>query len=141
MNQQKLLGNWMLTECKSYADSHNVDYAFGEYPVGYLFYLPDGHFSVCLMNANRTPLTSNDKDGLSIEDKANMSDEFFAYFGHYEFDGEKVLHHIETCTRPDWIGTTKTRFVEFKNDRLILTTAPFVFNGKKVYFEVVWKRC
>ena len=113
---QKLLGSWSLTDCKSYTDANEVEYTFGENPQGYLLYLPDGHFSVCLMNAKRTSLMGNDKDGWTAEDMENMNKEFFAYFGRYEFDGEKVLHHIEMCTRPDWVGTTKTRFVEFKDN-------------------------
>jgi hypothetical protein len=52
-----------------------------------------------------------------------------------------VIHHIEVCSYPNWIGNAQERFVKREGDLLVLsTTKPVTIQGVARSAELVWER-
>jgi len=62
--------------------------------------------------------------------------------GTYTTKGDSVLHHVEVCKAPDWVGTDQPRLVRLNGDTLSLRTQPIVSvgDGKLYVYVLVWKR-
>jgi hypothetical protein len=39
-------------------------------------------------------------------------------------DEDTVIHHIEVCSYPNWIGNAQVRFARLEGDLLTLSTKP-----------------
>jgi len=136
-----IVGAWRLHSCKNiFTETSKVAYPFGEEAKGYVMYQPDGYFALSLTSKDRTLCASDSPFDVSEAEKLNIADEFFAYFGRYEFQNDKVIHKIEQCTFPNWIGKELLRYAALNGKILILTTDPFLYEGKKAIAEVIWKR-
>ena len=44
-------------------------------------------------------------------------------------DRNTVIHHIEVCSYPNWIGNAQVRFADLDGDLLTLSTKPMTFQG------------
>jgi len=52
-----------------------------------------------------------------------------------------VIHHIEVCSYPNWIGNAQERFVKLDGGVLVLsTTKPMIVQGVTRSAELVWER-
>jgi len=40
-----------------------------------------------------------------------------------------VIHHIEVCSYPNWIGNAQVRFAKLDGNLLTLSTKPMMFQG------------
>ena len=49
-----------------------------------------------------------------------------AYSGAYTLEGNKVTHKIEISWNQAWTGTNQQRFVEVKDNQLIIKTPPII---------------
>ena len=65
-----------------------------------------------------------------------------AYSGAYSLEGNKVTHKIEVSWNQAWTGTNQHRFVEVKDDQLIIKTPPIIspISGKESVSTLVWER-
>jgi hypothetical protein len=89
MTQNSLVGTWKLLSLEFRFEDGQVIYPFGKTPIGYLIYTEQGYISVNIMNANRSPFSSEDITKLSKEEKAAAFETCVAYGGQYEIKGEK----------------------------------------------------
>ena len=55
-------------------------------------------------------------------------------------DQDTVIHHIEVCSYPNWIGNAQVRFAKLDGDLLMLSTKPMTFQGVERKAELVWER-
>jgi len=48
---------------------------------------------------------------------------FIAYFGTFDVDeaAKTVIHHVQACLVPSWVGTDLKRTYQFAGNRLTLT--------------------
>jgi hypothetical protein len=51
-----------------------------------------------------------------------------------------VIHHIEVCSYPNWIGNAQVRFAKREGDLLVFSTKPMTFQGVTRSAELVWER-
>jgi hypothetical protein len=51
-----------------------------------------------------------------------------------------VVHQIEVCCYPNWIGDAQARFARVDGDLLTLSTKPMTFQGVERTAELVWER-
>jgi len=51
-----------------------------------------------------------------------------------------VIHHIEVCSYPNWIGNAQVRYAKLDRDVLVLSTKPMIFQGVERRAELVWDR-
>jgi hypothetical protein len=50
-----------------------------------------------------------------------IADGYVGYYGRFTLDGKTLIHHIEACTLPAWVGTDQKRQYEFIGSHLALT--------------------
>ncbi len=57
---------------------------------------------------------------------------YYAYFGTYEVDEKQgvVRHYVQASLWPEEVGRLYTRSIELSDDRLRLTTPPFLWAGE-----------
>jgi hypothetical protein len=117
-----------------------VNYPFERDAVGYLSYTQEGYMAVAMMWANRSKFASADLRAASPEERLAAFDTYASYCGRYEVRGTTVVHRIELCLYPNWIGADEERYFEFSGNELILRTAPMMIGGVELTGRVIWQR-
>ena len=140
--KEMLLGTWKLVSCGGYWSDGRVTYPYGENPEGLLVYDSGGHFSGQLQGQGRPLFESgNLLKGAPEEIKAAFEG-YVAYYGTYEVDEEagSLTHHVQGSLFPNGVGNTQTRLYEFKDEKLSLTTLPFVGKRNQLTLTLLWER-
>src|SRR5215207_3428430 len=140
MASNPFIGTWRLVSFEHRTLDGQIICPQGDNPLGYLIYNEQGYMSVAFMSAHRVGFASGDIRGGSAEEKVAAFDSYISLCGKYEIEGQKVYHHIEVSLFPDWIGVTQERFFEFTENRLSLSAAPFLLNGRQRTVHVIWER-
>ena len=122
-----IVGTWQLTSYSQvFLDTKEVTLPFGENPTGYIQYSPAGHVVVYL-SEGAVPRTAtavySDAERAAVH-KGIVG----AYAATYRIEGNKVIHHVLTAWRPEWIGTDQVRYFELSGDNLVIKTAPAKFS-------------
>jgi hypothetical protein len=117
-----------------------VNHPFGHNPVGYIVYSGDGYMSVAFMSAERIPFASGDPFSASGDEIEAAFHSYFSYAGPYEIDVNKVIHHIQVCIFPNWIGVDQERFFKLDGSRLTLSTPPILQKGTEQTAHLIWER-
>lgn len=115
VSQLSFVGAWKLLTQIEIRDGRETQ-PRGDYPRGLLIYLPDGTMSVQLMRAERGQFTDLNSLQTALE-------EYLGYYGRYTVDEAAgvVVHHVEGCSFPHWIGTDQVRRYRFEGKQLILS--------------------
>lgn len=127
-----ILGAWSLVSSINYCDDAGTP-SFGAPPLGQLQYTADGRMGAFLMNpawvqAGRT--------------EADSFDEFFAYAGRWQLEGDRMTHFIDFASVPTKVGTRFVRtVVPVSADRMELVTAAETSRSGRVYVtRLTWER-
>lgn len=136
-----IIGTWRLLSWETSADGEPVERPFGEHPLGYVVYTPDGHMITTISMADR-PLTGGDLLSSSDADRARAFGTFQAYSGTFRVDGDDVVHIVEMSLFPDWSGTEQHRHVGLSADgsTLTLSTDPIPTSGGMRRHRLAWER-
>ncbi len=137
--QDQLVGTWRLLSATASTDKGDKRDAFGKSPTGLLTYTGDGRMSVAIAEGGRKALSS-DRVSAPAEERAQAFATFLAYAGGYSRKDEKVIHHVEISSFPNWVGTDLVRTCALEGDRLTLTTPPLSAGGVLRTTELVWER-
>ncbi len=132
-----LIGSWALDAFELQATDGTITHPYGEDLTGYLFYNEDGYMSAAFMSAARS--SSGDGD-LSQAIQTNTYDQFMAYTGPFEIQGDKITHRVEVSSLSVWIGTVQERWFKIDGDRLELLTAPLSVGGDAPVGRLTWHR-
>jgi len=132
--RKRLIGVWKVSSIEVLADG-NVLYPYGEHPVGRLTYDEAGRMSAHIMQSGRQSSVS-DPDAIaraSAKELRQIAEGYVAYYGSFTIDEENrtVIHHVEACTLPAWVGTDQKRQYEFDGPRLVLRSGAH---------KLVWER-
>jgi len=132
-----LVGTWRLI---SYAelDDAGATHPWGESVVGRITYEPSGRMAVQMAKANRPRLSNSDLTALRQDEYREAFLSYFSYFGRYTVQDGAVVHHVESASIADWVGTDQVRYCEMEGRRLTLRTAPL--NGREAVLVAVWER-
>jgi hypothetical protein len=120
--RQALLGTWRLINFEVNVDGRVVK-PFGEKPLGYLVYTPDGYVFVNLAARERPELFGGSKGRgpvLLETAEANTPFGFIGHCGTFEVGDGQVIHHYEVSFRPSYDGGAEVRSVALSGDQLIL---------------------
>ena len=134
------IGVWKLLRCERKAKDGAVDYPYGEKPVGRITYDKAGRMSAQLMRPGRHSTVPPGSNLIAAKASAaeirEAVDGFIAYFGTFDVDESKhtVIHHVQACLVPSWVGTDLHRTYRFDANRLILTATT---TG---VLELTWER-
>ncbi len=138
--KDSVIGTWRIVSTEVRSEDGQVTYPDGRNPQGYLIYTPEGYFSITIMRSDRPRYASDDFRGGTTEEKAMATETFVSYSGTYSLGEGTVTHHIVTSLFPNWVGTDQQRFIEVDNGNLLLSTPPFLINGKEQKAYLVWER-
>ncbi len=139
--KNKLVGTWRLVSVVSKTDQGDVNKTvYGEHPKGLITYGADGRMMVIITEDGRKPLSVNDRVAAPIEERAQAFSSMTAYAGTYTFSGDKLVHHVEVASIPNWVGSDQSRTVKIQGDRLSIAT-PRLSRGLTMQtFELTWER-
>jgi hypothetical protein len=142
LKAEDLVGTWRLRSWRNVASDGSAVDPLGEKPVGYLFYNHDGYMSVEIMAAHRAPYHDPDAFGGTPAERSEAISTYLSYSGPFEVlaDQDTVIHHIEVCSYPNWIGNAQVRFAKLDDDELTLSTKPMTFQEVERTAELVWER-
>lgn len=135
--RSRFIGVWKLVSFELKSMNGEVSYPYGERPVGRLTYDPAGRMSAQLMRSGRSRASGRTLRGASVDALREAVDSFIAYFGTYDINdtSRTVIHHVQACLIPSWVGTDLKRTYEFEGNRLILTAVSEDGVGR-----LVWER-
>ncbi|HMG25340.1 MAG TPA: lipocalin-like domain-containing protein [Acidimicrobiia bacterium] len=137
-----LVGTWRLRSWKNTGSDGSVVDPLGENPVGFISYHDHGYMSVEIMAEGRTPFRDDDVLGGTPEERSAAISTYLGYAGPFEVRADEgaVVHHIEVCSFPNWVGDAQVRFAELDGDTLTLSTKPMTFQGVERTAALVWDR-
>jgi hypothetical protein len=141
MTPNPLIGTWRLVswENRSLVDGQ-ISYPLGKDAAGYIMYNQDGYMFVAIMGPNRLKFAANDLLSGTPVEEAQAEETYVSYCGKYDFDGDKVVHHVELSLFPNWVGVDQERLVELKGNRLTLSTPPILLRGIQQTAHLIWER-
>ena len=134
-NQQRIggqiHGTWELEKWTTTLADGTVIYPFGEEAYGKLIYDEYGQMTALFMADDRDLMSSADIRERKPEEALLAFNTFFAYAGPYTIDQDSsfVLHTVEACSNPNWVGRTQKRQFNLQKDKLILSTPPIAVEG------------
>jgi hypothetical protein len=137
---QQFVGAWRLVSWENRSAEGQTTYPFGPDAAGYIVYTISGHVSVAITRANRPHFATGDPLGGSDEERAAAAASCIAYAGTYDVHEDAVTHRIEVSLFPNWAGAVQQRFYEFDSDRLSLSTAPMLLDGREQRAYLIWER-
>jgi hypothetical protein len=140
MTPNPLIGTWRLVswENRSLVDGQ-ISYPLGKDAAGYIMYNQDGYMFVAIMGPNRLKFAANDLLSGTPEEEAQAEETYVSYCGQYDFDGDKVVHHVELSLFPNWVGVDQERLVELTGNRLTLSTPPILLRGIQQTAHLIWE--
>ena len=120
---ERFIGTWKLMSYENRSEDQ-VTYPLGKNPVGYIMYNAEGYMAVALMASNRKRFLSMDILGGTTEEIVAAYGTYLSYCGKYAVTEDRVIHHVEVSSYPNWIGEDQVRFYKFEGNKLILSTPP-----------------
>ncbi len=106
--------------------------AHGSEPIGRISYDASGRMWAMIFPPGRKPVTQS---STPEEYRATMRG-VVAYYGTYTVDEttDRVIHHVEAASNPDWIGDDFIRWYRFENGNLVISLNPRFDN------PLLWER-
>lgn len=142
MTTENFVGTWKLRSLESQRSTGEVTTPFGKDIFGILMYDPAGHMSVQIMRTDRPNFASGERSKATQAEIEAAFHSMLTYYGTYDVDLEArlVTHEVESCSFPNWTGTTLQRNFEFFDNKLRLKTLPFQVGDATVISDLVWER-
>lgn len=140
MEVNSFVGTWRLVSMELRDAMGQVSYPFGRDALGFIMYTADGYMTANIMRPNRSLFAAGDLLAGAVEEQAAAAASYISYAGPYELREDRVIHRVEVSLFPNWVGTIQERFFEFADDRLSLSTAPLLLDGRERRAYLVWER-
>jgi hypothetical protein len=135
--RDQFIGAWRLVSCERKSPAGEVMYPYGMDPVGRIVYDVAGRMSVHIMRRDRPKFGSDDRRKGTPEEIKAAFEGFIGYYGTYDVDEKDgiVVHHVEVCSFPNWVGTDQKRLFRFEGLQLVLLTGAAPTDTR-----LVWER-
>ncbi len=142
MNKQQLIGTWKLVSFELRLADGILIRPMGEGVQGVLIYTPDDRVVVQLMDPERPRFAEDDWMRGTPEETKTAFEGSLAYYGTFELEKHKgmILHHIQGCTFPNWVGTDQERIIELVDNELTLITPMLALSGEQVVGRLAFRR-
>jgi len=125
-----LVGTWRVLVMEHYTDDGEVGRPFGDHPAGIIIYTPEQYMTAVLMRPDRPFFAAGDILGGTASERAEAFLTANAFAGRWELQGDEVVHHLEVCTFPNWIGTEQRRRFTVTDSELTLYPPSMLMEGK-----------
>ncbi|MGD1094740.1 MAG: lipocalin-like domain-containing protein [Bryobacteraceae bacterium] len=135
-----LIGTWKLISIFNVTDKGAITPALvdGRSGEGLLTYTQDGRM-MAIIGAEGRKFLSRGLFDSPVEERAAAYSTSVAYAGRFALNGDKVVHHVEASSIPNWVNTDLVRLiVKLQGDRLTLRAPlPFVWaDGVKYAYQM-----
>ena len=131
MPANPLIGTWWLVSWELRDAEGRVTYPWGRDPVGFITYTADGRMAVQFGRSDRAQLHVADWLAASDAEIVAAARGYFAYCGTYECRDDTVVHRLDFCLMPNWIGGEQVRQVALSGDTVTLFTPPTQLGGQQ----------
>ncbi|KRP98739.1 hypothetical protein AOQ72_16645 [Bradyrhizobium yuanmingense] len=120
------------------SDGHRYN-QFGEAPIGYIGYAPDGRMYAIFTRDDRIipgNVVPTDQEG------AELLSTMVAYAGTFSLGKNVVVHHVDISWNQAWTGTDQVRHFVLEEDSLTIITPPYksYIDGSMGRSILVWNR-
>jgi hypothetical protein len=137
--EENIIGAWALSSFEMVSQDGFICHPLGEQAKGALYYLPDGHVSVHIMQPDRQEVID-----LNLFTKPEFKYNelaYLAYCGRYYFDPAEQLmtHELDISLYPEWVGGKQLRKLELNGDQLQLSSVSSA-EPKQMQFRLIWHR-
>jgi hypothetical protein len=139
--RERFIGVWKLVSCERKYKDGRLQYPYGQSPVGRITYDKAGRMSAQLMRPGRhstsPPGVNLVLANASADEMREVLSGFMAYFGAFDVDeaSTTVIHHVQACLLPTWVGTDLKRTYRFDSNRLHLTVV-----SSDNSLELIWEK-
>ena len=140
MDKAAFIGTWKLKSYEVRKADGTVLYPWGRNPEGRLMYAADGYVSVAMMGPERPSFQARELKQGTDKEKVAAVDSYVSYAGRYEVEDNRVIHHVEVCLFPNWVGKDQVRNFQFDGEKLLLSTMPNPEDKKQRIGYLVWER-
>jgi hypothetical protein len=135
-----IVGTWKLVSWENRNAAGERDFPMGDDANGYIGYTADGHMFVQITARGRTPYADGDPLGGTAEERSAAITSLIAYCGRYTLYDDRVVHHAEISSFPNWEGADQVRFASIEGDRLELSTGALMVDGEVQTAHLIWER-
>jgi hypothetical protein len=142
MERDRLIGVWKIIKYEFRLSDGISLRPFGEGVRGILMYHQNGQMALQIMEADRPRFAADDWLRGTDEEIKTAFEGGMAYWGTFEVDEIKhtVIHHIEGCSYPNWVGIDREQFFEIERDRLTLMTKPTTLAQEQTVGYLEWRK-
>jgi hypothetical protein len=120
--RERLFGTWrLLSVVKTDLATGETSDLWGDSPVGYINYGPDGRMIVINARSDRAKPAGSTP---TPEEAQALFNSVLAYAGTYTIDGNEITHHVDISWNESWTGTRQVRTFRLEGDRVMLSTKP-----------------
>jgi hypothetical protein len=120
--ESPLVGTWKLkTVVHEVTATGERKNQFGDSPLGYISYAPDGRMYAMGVRSDRSKPAAA---APTPEEATKLFQSMFAYTGSYTLEPGKVTHHIDVSWNQGWTGTDQVRFYKLDGNMLTIKSAP-----------------
>jgi len=137
-----VIGMWNLVSLETQDDDGTLTYPFGKDVGGLLMIDARGYFSVHVMNMKRPSFKIPDPRAGTSQEIKTAFENYIGYYGTFDLDETKgvVIFHVGGAWLPNWIGSGQIRYCTLSGNRLTISTAPVLFDGKNRVGKLIWER-
>jgi hypothetical protein len=138
----ELVGTWRLISYTGVTSGGETIYPMGRNAQGRLTYEAGGRMAVQLADPDRAAFAAGAHAYTDAEVRAAFEG-YFAYYGAYSVHADRgiVVHHLEMCLTPNWIGGDQVRYFDLQAGRLALKTPPIpMFSGAEAVLSLIWEK-
>ena len=121
MDRKQLVGTWRLLTWENRDETGQVSHPLGADAKGYLSYTDDGHVFVHIMAGHRKEFATKGLFDVTPDDCVKAYTSHISYCGPYEINDQMIVHKVDVCSYPNWIGSEQRRHARFKDGRLVLS--------------------
>ncbi|HEI8867164.1 lipocalin-like domain-containing protein [Serratia sp. AKBS12] len=142
MTTNAFIGSWSLVSSVFKNEDGVVNHPLGERVLGRINYEANGTMAAQLYSAVRPKFASNDPAQGTDSELRTAFINMICYYGRYQIDepDQRVIHQVEGCSFPNWIGSRQVRFYTFSGDKLTLRTVPLQIGNGVQIGELIWQR-
>lgn len=137
------VGNWRILTIETVLPDGQISTAFmGKQPVGIISYQANGLVAVQLMRDPKPAFAAGSRVKATPEELKGAYFGYYAYWGTYTVDAESktISHQLTASLMPEEVGITYKRHFEIDGQRMVLTTPPFMYDGRELTNRLTWER-
>ncbi|CAA0105187.1 Uncharacterised protein [BD1-7 clade bacterium] len=138
MSASPFSGTYRLVSWENRLASGEVLYPMGDNAKGYISYSADGFVWVHIMaDARRNQHHANPFE-CTPEEAVASALSHLSYCGKFEIDGSQIIHHVDICSFPNWVGTPQVRDWSVTDGQLSLSAKGIPFRGQTLDAYLIW---